>query len=229
MGRKISEPINGFTLLEILIALALMSVIAAIVVSSMSGTRGNMEEAISNIERAVRFSVGESALRNVITRVQFDLDKDPQELSVEYGPDDSFVLPPSEESIMGKATEGTKENEEFEKRVKKINQSFNKVSEFSDGPLQLPNGVTIIAIGTNISLKLVTNNFASIYVYPSGEKDGAIIILSAGSEVVGLSISPFKEDFQRTYKEVKILNESEDVEDIRLNIAKELYEEWLKD
>jgi len=94
-----------------------------------------MEEAISNIERAIRFSVGESALRNVITRVQFDLDKDPQELSVEYGPDDSFVLPPSEERIMGVETEGTKESEEFEKRAKKINQSFNKVSEFSEGAL----------------------------------------------------------------------------------------------
>ena len=222
MGRKINKPINGFTIVEVLIALALISVIVGMVVSSLSNTRGNLEEAISNIERAIRFSVGESALRNVITRVQFDLDKDPQELSVEYGPDDSFVLPPSEESIMGQASEGIKENEEFEKRVKKLNQSFNKVSEFSDGPLQLPGDVSIIAIGTNISLKLITNNFASIYVYPSGEKDGAIIILSAGNEVIGLSVSPFKEEFERTYREVKILNESEDVEDIRLNIAKEL-------
>ncbi|OFZ25665.1 MAG: hypothetical protein A2381_11850 [Bdellovibrionales bacterium RIFOXYB1_FULL_37_110] len=228
MGRKISKPINGFTLLEILVALALISVIVALVVSSTFNSRDNMEEAISNIERAIRFSVGESALRNVITRVQFDLDKDPQELSVEYGPDDSFVLPPSEERIMGVETEGTKESEEFEKRAKKINQSFNKVSEFSEGALKLPGGVSIIAIGTNISLKLITNNFASIYVYPSGEKDGAIVILSSDTEVIGLSISPFKEEFQRTYKEIKMLNESEDIEDIRLNIAKELYEEWLK-
>jgi len=77
----------------------------------LTSTRRNLDEALNDIERAVRFSVDEAALRNAMIRVRFKFDQDPQTWSVEFCPNGNFVLPPVSQAVSQSKSEEEKENE----------------------------------------------------------------------------------------------------------------------
>ena len=217
----------GFSLIEILVAVVLAAFLFSFVISSIMDTRRDMEKSLTDIERAIRYASDEASIRNVITRIQFCLDKTPQELTVEYGPDDSFVLPISDLELLTQSSLSLKEQEQYEKSLKDISKNFNPIPEFSDGPIQLSDNVRIIGVGTTLINHLISNFYATVYVYPTGEKDGAIIILASREEVISLGISPFGYEIERNYKIIEDVAD-EELETRQVELAKELYKEWLK-
>ncbi len=152
--------------------------------------------------------------------------KAPQEYAIEYGPSDSFILPPEPEF---ETTVVTKEEEEKEKkRNKDLNLKFNKVQEFQESNTEVPESVKILGIGLSSSQKLKTSGDVSIYAFPTGEKDDAIIILANEESVVSLAINPFNQKIEKKVEKL-IPGENSDINDVWAKKAKEIFEEWLRD
>ena len=100
LSKKNSIHLNnnqGFTLIEILVALVLIALILAVSISNPLSSRDDLEKDVNGIERALRFMSDEAALKNAVIRLHFILEGDPQQYAVEYGPSDSFILPPKAE------------------------------------------------------------------------------------------------------------------------------------
>jgi len=123
----------------------------------------------------------------------------------------------------------TKEREKYVKQIEDLNKKFNLVKEFDEKNKQIEDNIAVIAVGTSLSEDLITEFHASIYFYPSGEKDNAIIILGSEEELVSINIDPFTLEIERNYHPLNI--ESTDKEVIlaeQRELAKELFNEWIK-
>ncbi|EQC51031.1 Tfp pilus assembly protein FimT/FimU, partial [Bacteriovorax sp. DB6_IX] len=180
----------GFTLLEILVALALVSVILMMVAGSSYSSRKNLDELMANIERTIRFSTDEAAMKNQFVRLSVSLDGEEQKISLEYSDDPNLVIDtsPKEEN-----------DSDDEDANKKKNDNFTPVSDFSSDEFNIPVGVKIVGVGTGIQNKLVTEGDAQLYFYPTGEKDSAIIIFATDDEMAYLIVEPFKQVIERNY------------------------------
>jgi prepilin-type N-terminal cleavage/methylation domain-containing protein len=218
---------KGFSLLEILIALALAAIIYGLFNASGKDTRKVLDETADNIEKAINFCQDEASLRNTIVRLHFIFDREPQEYGVEAGPDESFILPSGGSPDSGSMDE----REKLKRQTEETNKKFKLVLEFDEKNRQLNEQVTLIGIGSSQQEKLITNISGSIYFYPSGEKDSAIIILGTQDELLALIVDPFSLDVERIYRPIegKDKNKKEELTNLQAEIAKELFDEWLKE
>lgn len=216
---------QGFSLIEILIALVLVGLIYSIVKSdSLTSNRQLMEEAINDIERAIRYSVDEAALRNTIVRVWFDLEQNPVEYAVEYGPNDHTVIPFSkdaDESNILTAESNAKKLSQFDKK-------FNRVSEFQEKNKNFPEGIRMVGIGQGQTKKFISTGKVAIYIYPSGEKDEAFLALANDEEMITLEIDSYGEDFHRKYYSFENPGDINQMFEERKKQAKETFDKWLK-
>ncbi|AUN97964.1 type II secretion system protein [Bacteriovorax stolpii] len=223
---KLLKSNQGFTVIEILIALVLITLVMAMALSNPFSTSQDLDQESDNIERAIRFMSDEAVLRNSVVRLHFMLGKAPQEYAVEYGPSSSFVLPPEPEH---ESTSQSKEEEEKEaKRLKETNMQFNKVQEFQDSNKEMPEGVKILGVGNGNSEKFKSTGDVSVYTFPTGEKDDAIIILANDENVISLEVNPFNQKIEK--KTHKLENPgNREINDLQAAKAKEIFETWLKE
>lgn len=215
---------SGFSLLEILIALVLVATVFTIMPFDGEGQqKKNLDESLLLLDRAVRFSVNEAVLRNVIVRLKFDLESSPMEYAIEYGNSAELVLPEAvDESRLSR-----REAEELEKRKSKFNNKFTPVTEFQDGKHTLPEYVSVYAVGTSYYPDLITEGEVSIYFYPSGERDSTLIILNTERNYSTYSIAPFED---KTFSEVKMFEQTDqdNLSYVLEEKAKEEFDRWLK-
>ncbi len=213
-----------------MVALLLIGLIYTVAnTDTFTSERQKMDEALTDLERAVRFSVDEAALRNTMVRVHFFLDKVPQEYAVEYGPDDNFVVPAS---AQGEEASNLREEEVLKKEREATNKKFNRVREFEESNKQLPEGVTVVGLGTSLTSKMMTEGEASLYVYPTGERDEAIIGLANEQEVATLQVDAFLLDFKRQYLplgENGNFPTGQELEDKRMELVRREYDKWFKE
>src|SRR5690606_20197020 len=188
---------KGFSLIEILVALALISLVLTVVIGDGFSSRSRLEETVSLVERSLRSSVDEAALRNVITRVNFKLDGEVQEFAVEYGPDADFVIPTALVKI--DTVESLAESEAREKATGEVDKSFNRVKELADEAFKIEEPLRIIGVGTKVTGTFVAEGSASVYVYPTGERDAAFIALASEQEVAILTSEAFTDDVDINY------------------------------
>jgi hypothetical protein len=227
MFLKLLSNNRAFSLLEILVALTLGASLYGLYQSSSNTSREALDTTMNDIERAVRFSVDEAALRNRMVRIHFLFDKEPQEYAVEYGPDDNFVVPAAKSGSFSSLSE--KEQKQAKKSIDTINKKFNRVNEFSEGNRGIDDMVKLLGVGTSISKDITTEFHSSVYVYPTGEKDGAIIILATDDEIGVLTMDPFTQDFKRVYQTLNIDADTQDeFETQKQEMAIEIYKDWLK-
>ena len=178
------------------------------------------------MERAVRFMSDEAVLRNAVVRLHFQLNKAPQEYSVEYGPNNSFVLPP--ESEFEVTTQSKEEEQKAAKALKDTNLKFNKVQEFQESNTEVSEYVKILGIGNSNSKRLKTTGDVSIYTFPTGEKDDALIILGNDEMIISLEINPFNQKIGKKTQKLELIG-TRDINDLQAEKAKEIFETWLKD
>lgn len=207
----------GFTLLEILVALALVSVILMMVAGSSYSSRKNLDELMANIERTIRFSTDEAAMKNQFVRLSVSLDGEEQKISLEYSDDPNLVIDtsPKEEN-----------DSDDEDASKKKNDNFTPVSDFSSDEFNIPVGVKIVGVGTGIQNKLVTEGDAQLYFYPTGEKDSAIIIFATDDEMAYLIVEPFKQVIDRNYIPYDSEITEENFTEKSLDMAQNFFKEW---
>ena len=195
-------------------------------VSDSFNTSADLDEETNNLERAIRFMSDEAALRNSVVRLHFMLDKAPQEYAIEYGPSDSFILPPVNE--FETKTVSIEEEEKAQKLTKEINLKFNKIQEFQESNTEVSENVKILGIGNASSEKFISTGDVSIYSFPTGEKDEALILLANEDKVISLKVSPFNSKVERKSHQIERVGNRE-INDLLEEKAKEIFETWLKD
>lgn len=183
-----------------------------------------MEESLTDIERALRFSSDEAALRNTIVRLWFDLDQNPIEYAVEFGPNDHTVIPLSKTPDESNALTA----EEYQKRQNQFDKKFNRVEEFQEKNKKFSDNIRVLGVGTSNAKKLISEGQVAIYIYPSGEKDESVIILGNDEEMVQLEIKSYGTDFRRKYYTFEEEGDIDKMLDERKKQAKGVFEKWLK-
>lgn len=211
---------KGFTLIEILVAIFLMAMGAMVMLSSGSSTNEQMDKTLSNMERSIRFGADEAALRNVVVRLHFKLNLDPQEFAVEYGPNSQYIPPPLPQENTSELS--GRELETYEEAQSKNSKKFNRIRELQEDSFEVYFPLKVVGVGLGQSESLVYEGEASIYIYPSAEKDPAIIILADETQIKTLTIEPYTMEFQQT---TYPLNDGPEWEQV-LSQAQNLFEEW---
>jgi hypothetical protein len=201
-----------------------MVILLMLAANNSFSSREELDEAINDTERAIRFGMDESALRNVIIRLHFFHDKVPTEYALEYGPSDNFVLPIS----LIEKQEIEEDAEERKKQSKKFNKDFNKIKEFQDSNKKFPSNIKLIGVGSKLTKRLITEFHSSIYLFPTGEKDASIIIFASDEEVAELTIEGFIDDYSVKYHKLDLDIIEDELEDKQIEKAQEIYEEWVK-
>lgn len=214
---------QGMSLIEILVGLALISLIYFVIPRSNDDlARKRLESTIDSFDRAIRFANNESILRNTIVRLKILMDKIPVEYVVEYGPTDTFILP--ENKDLSKLT--LKQQEKYSEVLDDVNKQFTKSSEFKDINKAVDDDVKILGVATSLYPGLQTEGSASIYFYPSGERDSAIIICSSDNQIGMLEVQPFTEETKDNYLAIDLVA-GDDIMDKLSEEAQNSYKEWL--
>lgn len=217
---------QGFTLIEILVALFLVALVMGLAISNPFSSSQEIEKEVNNLERAIRFMADESAFRNTITRLHLFLNKEPQEFAVEYGPSSQFVLPAKSDDEPKILTKD--EEEKKTKEAKNINTKFARISEFQESNSEFNQNVKIIAVGNSQTHELQTTGEFSLYSFPSGEKDEAFIALAQDDTVATLTTTAFTSKFTHNYYHLD-KNDGKELTEAQQKKAKELFETWLKE
>ncbi len=206
--------------------------IAIVLIVSMisiipSGNEGGDHEALKNamnkIKRASRFSVNESILRNVIVRINFNLETLPVEYSIEYGKRADLVLPETVDT----SRLSIKEREALDENKKKFTKQFNPVTEFEEGSKQFEERIEFYGLGTAYYASIISEGAPSIYFYPTGEKDSALVFFYSPEEIAILEISPFEDTINESYYQFTQA-ELQNFDDALERKTKEIFKEWLE-
>lgn len=220
---------QGLTLIEILVALLLISLLFTLIPSSDDSRRHqDLMRSLDDIDRAVRFASNEAILRNSITRIRVDLDKNPAEYSIEYGPKGDLVIPLATEQKDLSIEDQKKEKEKQEK----LDSQFHKVEEFAEVSREFPVEVQFLGIATAWSKTLQKTGQAQAYFYPTGERDGALFFLATQDEMGVLEIFPFQEKTVANYFPFPRSQEGDNAvakaQEFQENKMEELFKTWLE-
>lgn len=214
---------QGFSLIEILVALVLAAMIFLAVPSSDNvQNHRDLKSAIDDLDRTIRFAGNEAILRNTVVRIRISLEKVPVEYTVEYGPAGNLPLPDMPE----KATKSLEEEKAEIDRKTALDRQFNKVEEFEEIKHEISERVTIIGVASTSQKKLFKDGEAMIYFYPTGEKDGGLIVFSTVEEIAYLEIAPFLAETNSVFEPLKTSGVAK-LEDILQTRVEEVYKEWL--
>ncbi len=214
---------QGFSLIEILVALVLAAMIfLAVPTSDTVQKHRNLKSAVDDLDRSVRFAGNEAVLRNTVVRLRISLDKVPVEYTVEYGPAGNLPLP----DMPVKAGQSLQdEKAEADKRAA-LDRQFTKVEEFEEIKHDISEDVTILGMASTSQKELVKEGEATLYFYPTGEKDGGIIIFSTIEEIAYLEVAPFLSETNSVFETLKTSGVAK-LEDILQTKMEEVYKEWL--
>ena len=216
---------RGLSLIEVLIAITLVAIVTAVAVNGTSfNDREDLEETIFEIDRALRYASNEAIMRNALVRMRIDLDAEPVEYVIEYGQSSQMVLP----EMVDTEKLSIEDREKEAQKQQKLDSKFSNTAYFEDGPRKFRENVGIYGVGTSYLDDIMSQGNASIYFYPSGEKDSAIIFLYTEYELVSLKVPPFEE---KLYDDYYIFNQSEAdfLEDTLESKSKEIFNQWLKE
>jgi len=215
----------GFTLIEILIALALMSLVFSFALNYNFTSRQLLESESKKIERAINYASDEAPLRNKVIRLKFKLEEPPQGFSIEYGPDENFVLPAKKVPEKDNLTES--QILEIEEELKKLDRNFLPITDIDEANLKIDESIQVLGIGVLEDKKIIFDFYPSVHFYPSGEKDAVIIFMASDEEIIAIVVSPFMTDIEKIYQKLEF-NEYDEVDDVKYNTMLTMFEDYLK-
>lgn len=212
---------RGFSLIEVLVALILVSMMfLAIPSGDNTQQHRDLQTAVDDIDRSIRFASNESILRNTVVRLSIDMDKTPVQYNVEYGPPGNIPLP---DMTQEKTTLSLAEEKTEKEKLTKLDQQFTKVEEFEEILHEISDDVTIQGVASSSQKKMFTDGKAYLYFYPTGEKDGGLIFFATEQEIAYLEIQPFLSETNTSF-EVFDVAKGEDFIQTRMD---EVYKQWI--
>jgi prepilin-type N-terminal cleavage/methylation domain-containing protein len=224
--QKISNTLKGhggFSLIEILVALILAALVfLAVPTGDDTQKHRDLQSAVSDLERSIRFASNESILRNTVVRLRISMDKQPVEYNVEYGPAGNMALPDMPE----KTSKSLEEEKAEQDKIASLNKQFAKVEEFNEIKHEFSSDVSVIGLATSFQKKLLDDKDASIYFYPTGEKDAALVFLSTEEELAYMEVQPFLSETRIVFEPISTesVAKKEDILQTRMD---EVYKDWI--
>ena len=218
----------GFSLLEILIALALVTIMFSLVGSYNYTQRQEVEDLLGKLDQSIGTLIDESTVKHRMTRIRIDLDDTPQKVHFEYAQRHDMTI--DLELLEDKTKLTDSERERLKKKEDDFNNNFSRISDLEGGSLEVSDRVRILGVGLVEQRVFVSSGSPSVYFFPNGEKDPAVIFLATDSEIHYLSISPFGFKIDKNLEKINSLTlpEEELFEEEVLDQTKEIFEEISK-
>jgi len=205
---KKQECQRGFTLLEILIVIALVAMVSAIAIPSLGvGLKVNIDAASRNLASIVRTTRDEAVLKGQIYRVAFDIEKG--QYWAEIG-DRSFLMRTSEqeeEERRRKERYGTADEKDNEKAQRR-DDGFSMAASIKKKKQSLPTGIKFVDLINSRTKEPQTSGIVYAHVFPHGFVEKLIIhvkdSLDRQATLVVDSVSGKSRVFNRYVKESEI-------------------------
>ncbi len=217
---------SGFTIVEILVAVFLISFAMFIVTGPANNSSKLVQSTLDEFDRAIRFAKDEAVLRNSIIRLKIELDKQPNEYILEYANDTNAKMI-NYDKFGDEKKLSFRKLEKRDEEIKKFSRGFTKISEFSKGARTFDKKIKILGVTTSIRTSLLIDGEASLFFYPSGEQDSGLIIISSGEEIASMEIEPFSDNINFSYHLLEDIEE-EEVAQAEETLRDEIYFKWLK-
>lgn len=203
----------------------LAALIVTIGVSSISTSdRDVIQASIESLKRSIYLAQDEAVLRNTVTRLIFDKTKENVEFRIEYteNPEIKIVkLGDSSQSL------SLREEEELQKKQKNFQAEFTPIEEFKKQVGEIEGAVELYDIYTERNLKLSDNNYPSLYFFPMGDREDALIFLLGTKEIAKLEVSSFLDKIEEEFFSFEDYNINDD-ESLK-RFIKEQIENWKKE
>ena len=173
--RKISRATNsrGFTLVEILIVIALIAIVTALMVPSFSKVLRTSDEGYpTQMAQLLRQARDRALLTDKLIRLRIDLEK--QQYWLEEAPS-SYMMPKTDDK---KLTE--REREEADK---KEGEAYRMVKELTADKKDIPSGIKIIEIKTPRQKNTITEGMVDVFFFNNGNADGVSLLFETEEKV----------------------------------------------
>jgi general secretion pathway protein H len=161
----------GFTLLEVMIVLALLSTIVVLGLPRIRAPENNVKSILRHLTVLSREIRNESRAKNKTHRLVFNLEENKQSYWVEAT--EGMVLTPEKDKEPNKSDQDSDSAENKQ-------SAFSKSERFFKGVKKIPDGVVLSAVETPWQPEAVTQGKAYVYYSPQGMVDKAVIVFKSG-------------------------------------------------
>lgn len=164
-----SLPRAGFTLIEIMVVLAIIGGVMAVVAPKLINPKSKMKDAVREFATVTRDVHNAARLFNSTYRivVKFD-EKDGHSYSIESAPGNVTSMSEEQERALEKDMSSAKE------KLEEKNQ-FSEDARIIKKPVRLPKNFYVGAIEFGGRSKAISEGVARIYFYPQGLTDQALV------------------------------------------------------
>lgn len=216
---------QGLSLIEILVALVLIAFATFSVIGNPFNSRQTLEDALTQLDRAVRFANQEALLKNKVVRIKLDMSTEPHSFTVEISQHSQLILPESQDTN----SFSKDELEVYLKNQAKFNQGFSPVDEFKKNSKEINEDIKIVAIASSYNKKIVSGEPAYIYFYPIGYRDASLIFLASIDEVAEIRVQSVQEETFLQYYPMPAGSTFDNIQQQALNIISPIVKEWLNE
>lgn len=165
---------RGFSLIEVMIVIALVALISAVTIPSLTGVfRTSTESFARRLSLQLREARDRAMLQDKLLRLRVNLDS--QEYWLEEAP--SNYLLPKNGAARG---DSALEKEEAEK---KETAAFRQVTEITGDKQKVPKGLKIVEIISPRRKEPFREGTADVYFYNNGSTDGATLHFETDEKV----------------------------------------------
>ena len=164
---------QGFSLLEILVVVALMALVTGVFIPSLTGAfRVSGESQARKLSLILGQARDRALLTDKLIRLKVDFEK--QTLTLEEA---------SSQYLVQKETERAPSEHEKEDLKKKSAETFHPVPDLMKEPMKMPSGLKFIQLNSPRYKKPMTEGMGYIYFFNNGNTDGATLFFETDEKV----------------------------------------------
>jgi general secretion pathway protein H len=172
---------RGFTLIEILVALAIASLMIGIGLPSIKRVfRTNIKSAAARVSSVIRFAYDSAIIKHKLHRIVFDFEK--KTYWVEISTKDNLIDSDIKED-QDLEVESISDKDKNEAKAKSKN--FSAYPGEPGKPYKLPGGIIFEDVENLTTQKKITSEKAYLYFFPHGLTEALIIRLNGGASKTG--------------------------------------------
>ena len=170
---------RGFTLIELIVVVAVMAVITTAVVTGVGNVRGaSVQSETGKIGVAVRYLYNLSVLSGKVHRLVFDLDKRMYwgEEQTSDDPCQQFLLPgEGDEEAAKKPKKKARKGSKAEEEPPKLDGGFTETKSKLLAKYTMDAGISIAGVMTSHQNEPLKKGTAYLYFFPNGTTENALI------------------------------------------------------
>lgn len=218
--------------------MALVALIFSMVANFNFTSKQASEELIEDLMTAIESASDEAALKNSNVRFQFELsnpETDPDEMPpledqmqsifFEYALNSNELLEKKERVNRAELTQT--QLEKYIELEKSEQNNYARISSLKGGKIEIEYPTRVLGVGYPNENKFITTLSSSIFFYPDGDKDPAIIFITEGEQIHYLVIPPFGLNIKYDSVLIESLNDDLEFEEVIEKAsaqAKEIFE-----